>query len=52
MLPQTPVLTVAQLVRLTGRSAQAVNEAVDRLYSAGVLRLASADPLPQTLSLG
>ena len=37
VLPQTPVTTVAQLVRLTGRSTQAVNEAVDRLHTAGVL---------------
>ena len=37
VLPQTPITTVAQLVRLTGRSPQAVNEAVDRLHRAGVL---------------
>jgi Fic family protein len=37
VLPQTPVTTVAQLVRLTDRSTQAVNEAVDRLHTAGVL---------------
>ncbi|ABS05830.1 hypothetical protein Krad_4367 [Kineococcus radiotolerans SRS30216 = ATCC BAA-149] len=37
VLPQTPITTVAQLVRLTGRSPQAVKEAVDRLHRAGVL---------------
>ncbi len=42
VLPQAPVLTVTQLVRLTGRSAQAVNEAVDRLHTAGVLRQTTA----------
>ena len=42
VLPQAPVLTVAPLVRLTGRSTQAVNEAVDRLHTAGVLRQTTA----------
>ncbi|MEZ0166815.1 Fic family protein [Kineococcus sp. LSe6-4] len=42
ILPRTPITTVAQLVRLTGRSAQAVNEAVDRLHRAGVLRQTTA----------
>ncbi|NAZ80268.1 Fic family protein [Kineococcus sp. R8] len=42
VLPQTPVFTVGQLVTLTGRSTQAVNEAVDRLQSAGVLRQTTA----------
>jgi Fic family protein len=37
VLPQTPLTTVAQLVRLTGRSTQAVNETVDRLHTSGVL---------------
>jgi len=38
VLPQTPVMTVAQLVALTGRSTQAINQAVERLVSCGVLR--------------
>ncbi|MEW1960696.1 Fic family protein [Kineococcus sp. NPDC059986] len=42
ILPRTPITTVAQLVRLTGRSTQAVNEAVDRLHRAGVLRQTTA----------
>ncbi|NAZ74230.1 Fic family protein [Kineococcus sp. T13] len=42
VLPQTPVVTVASLVAATGRSVQAVNEAVERLHSAGVLRQTTA----------
>ena len=42
VLPQAPVVTVASLVAATGRSVQAVNEAVERLSSAGVLRQTTA----------
>lgn len=42
VLPQHPVLTVAHLVESTGRSTQAVHEAVDRLVAAGVLRQTTA----------
>ncbi|PPK93745.1 Fic family protein [Kineococcus xinjiangensis] len=41
VLAQLPVLTVAHLVRATGRSDQAVNEAVERLHRAGVLQQTS-----------
>ncbi len=42
VLPQAPVLTVAHLVKLTGRSTQAVNEATGRLHAAGVLKQTTA----------
>lgn len=42
VLPQMPVVTVANLVRVTGRSTQAVNEAVERLHAAGVLKQTTA----------
>lgn len=38
LLPAAPVLTVRSAAALTGRSAQAVNEAVHRLVDADVLR--------------
>jgi Fic family protein len=37
-LPGSPVITVQTAASLTGRSAQAVNEAIPRLLEAGILR--------------
>lgn len=38
LLPGAPVLTATSAARLTGRSYQSVNEGLDRLVAAGVLR--------------
>lgn len=51
-LPGAPVITVRSAAALTGRSEQAVNEAIPRLLEAGVLKQTTVERLVGRVGVG